>query len=218
MVNRLREIRQKLQLTQQAMAQYLGIGKSAMSMIETGKAALSERNKNILVKNLNINPQWLNTGEGEMFNSNKNNLSKTHDGAMLTSNVPLYNIGKNFGLQRVLQKAKKITPVDYIYVPKLSKCDGAVAILGDSMYPQIKSGDIVIYKTMDSIDDVFWGEMYLLSIDVQGQEYATIKILQKSNNEDSVILLSGNAQYQDKEIEKSKIRALAMVKASINFR
>lgn len=34
-------------------------------MIETGKAALSSRNKNILVQELNVNPDWLDSGEGK---------------------------------------------------------------------------------------------------------------------------------------------------------
>ena len=47
----------------------LGIGKAALSMIETGKCGLSTRNKNILVQDFNLNPEWIDTGEGEMFNS-----------------------------------------------------------------------------------------------------------------------------------------------------
>ena len=68
MINsRLRSIRKELSLTQENLARVLGIGKSALSMIETGKASLSERNKNILVQELNVNPDWLETGEGPMF-------------------------------------------------------------------------------------------------------------------------------------------------------
>ena len=67
MVSRLKLIRKELGLTQEVLAQKLGVGKSALSMIETGKAALSERNKNILVQELNVNPDWLDTGEGRMF-------------------------------------------------------------------------------------------------------------------------------------------------------
>ena len=63
MINsRLRSIRKELSLTQENLARVLGIGKSALSMIETGKASLSERNKNILVQELNVNPDWLETG------------------------------------------------------------------------------------------------------------------------------------------------------------
>ena len=65
MRERLRLIRKELGLTQEALAQKLGIGKSALSMIETGRASLSERNKNIIVQELNVNPEWLETGQGQ---------------------------------------------------------------------------------------------------------------------------------------------------------
>ena len=56
-------------MTQEQLAQRLGIGKAALSMIETGKAGLSARNRNILVQELNVNPDWLETGKGNMFNA-----------------------------------------------------------------------------------------------------------------------------------------------------
>ena len=67
--DRLKLLRKTIGLTQEQLAQRLGIGKAALSMIETGKAALSSRNKNILVQELNVNPDWLDSGEGEMFNA-----------------------------------------------------------------------------------------------------------------------------------------------------
>ena len=42
---RLKTMRKALNMNQDAVAKILGIGKSALSMIETGRAALSERNK-----------------------------------------------------------------------------------------------------------------------------------------------------------------------------
>ena len=56
---RLKTMRKALNMNQDAVAKILGIGKSALSMIETGRAALSERNKNILIQELNLNPEWL---------------------------------------------------------------------------------------------------------------------------------------------------------------
>ena len=47
MRERLKLIRKELNLTQEQLAQRLGIGKAALSMIETGKCGLSTRNKNI---------------------------------------------------------------------------------------------------------------------------------------------------------------------------
>ena len=56
---RIRMIRNELSMTQEELSNILGIGKSALSMIETGRAALSERNRNILIQQLNINPEGI---------------------------------------------------------------------------------------------------------------------------------------------------------------
>ena len=58
MNERVKLIRKQLGMTQEQLAQRLGIGKAALSMIETGKAGLSARNRNILVQELNVNPDW----------------------------------------------------------------------------------------------------------------------------------------------------------------
>ena len=69
MNERVKLIRKQLGMTQEQLAQRLGIGKAALSMIETGKAGLSARNRNILVQELNVNPEWLEGGKGNMFNA-----------------------------------------------------------------------------------------------------------------------------------------------------
>ena len=64
---RLRVARKKLGLTLESMGAELGISASAVSYIETGKGGLSERNIKILQETFGISPEWLKTGEGEMF-------------------------------------------------------------------------------------------------------------------------------------------------------
>ena len=67
--SRIKLIRKALQMTQEQLAQRLGIGKAALSMIETGRAGLSARNRNILVQELNVNSEWLDGDDSsEMFN------------------------------------------------------------------------------------------------------------------------------------------------------
>lgn len=219
MHNRLRQIRKSLELTQETLAQRMGIGKSALSMIETGRAALSERNKNILVQDLNVNPEWLETGRGEMFNSPPDMVSflRRTDNTMPLQSVPLYNIEGTAGLVPLFLDQAALKPVDYIHIPNLPRCDGAIYVVGDSMYPLLKSGDIVLYKQMHNIDDIFWGDMYLLSIDIDGEEYVTVKYIQKSDRPGYVRLVSQNSYHADKEIEVSRIRALAFIKASIRM-
>lgn len=218
MVNRLKEIRIKLQMTQQTMAKYLGIGKSALSMIETGKAALSERNKNILVQNLNLNPQWLDTGEGEMFLDNKDSSLLSAWCRENSAATPLYNVDAHFSLSALLKRNNKLEPMDYVVVPNLTHCDGAIYMMGDSMYPRLNAGDIIIYKKLRSAEEIFWGEMYLVSIEVKNQEYSMVKVITKSDKAGYVNLVSENKTYDNKEVEIKKIKALAMIKASIKLR
>ena len=57
--------------------------------------------------------------------------------------------------------------------------------------------------------------MYLLSIDIDGEEYVTVKYIQKSDRAGYVKLVSQNQHHADKDVEISRIRAIALVKASI---
>jgi phage repressor protein C with HTH and peptisase S24 domain len=207
-------------MTGEEFAAVLGVGKSALSMIETGKTALSERNKNILVQELNVNPDWLDTGRGEMFNCPREEwqpFAKRTDNTVPHQSVPLYNIEGTAGLVPLFVDPTKIKPIDYIHIPNLPKCDGAIYVVGDSMYPLLKSGDIVLYKQMNDWNNIFWGDMYLLSIDVEGEEFITVKYIQKSERPGCIKLVSQNPHHADKDIEIERVRALAFVKASIRM-
>ena len=148
--DRLKLLRKTIGLTQEQLAQRLGIGKAALSMIETGKAALSSRNKNILVQELNVNPDWLDGGEGEMFNAEPDLTAYMHrtDNTLPLQSVPLYSIEGTAGLVPLFADHAQTRPVNFIHIPNLPKCDGAIYIVGDSMYPLLKSGDIVLYKQL----------------------------------------------------------------------
>ncbi len=218
--SRIKLIRKELNLTQDSLACFLGIGKSALSMIETGKTALSERNKNILVQDLNINPDWIESGKGEMFNGPKEECKRfihRTDNTIPNQSVPLYDMEGTAGLVPLFLDSASVKPVDYIHIPNLPKCDGAIYIVGDSMYPLLKSGDIVLYKQVNGIDNIFWGDMYLISVDIDGEEYITVKYIQKSERPGCIKLVSQNQHHADKDIEVERIRALAFVKASIRM-
>lgn len=219
MNTRVKLIRKQLGMTQEQLAQRLGVGKAALSMIETGKAGLSMRNRNILVQELNINPEWLEHGTGEMFNAKPELHTFTHrtDNSLPLQSVPLYSIEGTAGLVPLFTHQEEFTPVNFIHIPNLPKCDGAIYIAGDSMYPLLKSGDIVLYKQLQNIEDIFWGDMYLLSIEIDGEEYITVKYIQKSDREGYVKLVSQNPHHADKDVAINRIRAIALVKASIRM-
>ena len=217
--NRLRLIRKELKLTQDQLAQRLGVGKAALSMVETGKARLSARNKNILVQDLNVNPEWIESGKGEMFNAEPNLTPFTlrTDRSLPLQSVPLYSMEGTAGLVPIFEDESSVKPINFIHIPNLPKCDGAIYVVGDSMYPLLKSGDIILYKQLNDVRDIFWGDMYLLSIDMDGEEYITVKYVQKSDHEGYIKLVSQNQHHADKEVEVSRVRAIALIKASVRM-
>ena len=52
---------------------------------------------------------------------------------------------------------------------------------------------------------------------IDGEEYITVKYIQKSEREGYVKLVSQNPHHADKEVAVDRIRALALVKASIRM-
>lgn len=74
MDKRLKKIRLEKGLTQTELGNILGLSKSAISKIELNKASLTDRNMQALAKELDVNPLWLKTGDGEMFLSIKEDL------------------------------------------------------------------------------------------------------------------------------------------------
>ncbi|MCG9911881.1 MAG: S24 family peptidase [Flavobacteriales bacterium] len=172
----------------------------------------------IVEKYSNINLEWLLTGKGFML-KNGSGAEVTHIGRPLhglheNQSIPLYELEATAGIVALFKDQDHQKPIAHLTIPNLPKCDGAVYVTGDSMYPLLKSGDIVIYKTVhDIMNGIFWGEMYLLSI----EDYVTVKYVQKSELDGCVKLVSYNKHHQDKDVEIDKIRALALVKASVRI-
>lgn len=205
----------------------IGASRGSISKaVKEGKSIGSQVLENILSVYTDMNPIWLLTGIGEVFIDNPEILQNKKieafrlktDRELENQQIPLYDIEAIAGLVPLFQDSKSQDPIDHISIPHLPKCDGAVYVTGDSMYPLLKSGDIVLYKEIhDVANEIFWGEMYLLGIDMSGEEYVTVKYIQKSEIPGCVRLVSQNKHHQDKDVELSKIKALALVKASIRI-
>lgn len=219
----------KNSLNQKEFSRIIGISPSQLNSIISGrdKVGLS-----VIEKFLNFYPtidaNWLIKGNGSMF-VKKDNLEvndflevyksiKSPEKNIERQLIPIYNIEAAAGLVSLFNDFSKFTPVDYISLPNLGKVDGGLYACGDSMYPLIKSGDIVVFREIqDKVNNIFWGEMYLLSYDLEGEEYIVIKYIQKSDQEGYVRLVSQNINHQPKDIPIERIRALAQVKASVRF-
>jgi transcriptional regulator with XRE-family HTH domain len=66
-LDRIRLIRIEIGLKQGEFAKRIGLTQTSMSMIETGKAPLTEKNIKLICSTFAVNEDWLRTGKGEMF-------------------------------------------------------------------------------------------------------------------------------------------------------
>lgn len=64
---RIREVRKSQNMTMKEFGEKLNLTNAMISMIESGKAELSVKNRHAILRTFNVNPNWLDTGEGDMF-------------------------------------------------------------------------------------------------------------------------------------------------------
>ncbi len=219
---RIKELRKSLGYSQEEFSTIINVSRSVISQVEIEKQNASI---DLLIKISNtfhIDYKYLLEGvTDQMVSEDQVTYFSTKGKSNLLENqaIPLYDIEAVAGLVPLFDNSRLKTIKDHIYIPYLPKCDGAVFVTGDSMYPILKSGDIVCYKVVnDKFNDLFWGNMYLLSIMVSGEEYISVKYIQKSDlGSDYVRLVSQNQHHQDKDVSLKSIHAIALVKATIRI-
>lgn len=69
MNERLKELRHKLNISQKKLGEKIGLTQGTIADIERGKSSLTSRSAKEICRVFRVNPQWLETGEGEMFNT-----------------------------------------------------------------------------------------------------------------------------------------------------
>ena len=221
-------IDQQYSTNKRAFANAVGVGATVIQNIvgtRQGKPSYDVVEK--ICANANISPEWLLTGEGEMLKQAEQgrvteptpihqprSIEKKEDMQV----VYLYNFEASAGLKSLFDNNRH-NIIDTIQIPNLPKCDGAIHIVGDSMYPLLKSGDIILYKQMPlDINNLLYGEMYLLSYSIEGDDYIVVKYIRKSKKGEPYITLgSENPEHAPRNIDFRRINALALVKASIRI-
>lgn len=73
MKDRIRKIRKELDLTQQRLADTIGVKRNTIAQYEMGRTVPSDAIVFSICREFNINEDWLRTGNGEMFNKQSRN-------------------------------------------------------------------------------------------------------------------------------------------------
>lgn len=194
--------------------------------LDKGENIGTDKCEKIIYAYPEINLDWLITGQGPMLKeealssriSDRPKVQLLHQPPYTEKvedqEVILYDVNAAANLKTLFDN-KSQNILGRIKIPDMPRCDGAVYVNGDSMYPLLKSGDIIAYKEVHNFEYVIFGEMYLVSFGLDGDEYLTVKYVNKSDKENYIMLVSYNPHHHPMEIPISSINAIALIKFSI---
>lgn len=198
------------------LAAYLGVSRSTLSNWVI-------RNRTdfplILEKLKDYDYNWLLTGKGspkreeQLFNGEY--MRGPNGERIVERNVGLYDITAAPSLKTLLANKRQYL-IGKIQMPGMPACDGALYISGDSMYPVLKSGDIVGFKEINNFSNVIYGEMYIVSFNANGDEYLTVKYVNRSEIDGCIKLVSNNPHHEPMDVSLTAIQNMAIVKFSIH--
>ncbi len=95
MNERLNLLRKELRLSQEEFGKRLGVGKSAISYLESGRSSLTDQMIKLICKEFNVSEDWIRTGKGEMHNVLEEDETARLVGEMLfDADNPFYDIIK----------------------------------------------------------------------------------------------------------------------------
>ena len=86
MNERLKQIREHFDLSQEEFGSRIGITKSSVSLLERGKNNPSDQTIMLVCREFNIDYGWLTTGQGEMFAENDDQIAKLVDTVLAGEN------------------------------------------------------------------------------------------------------------------------------------
>ncbi|WP_312312213.1 S24 family peptidase [Empedobacter brevis] len=166
-----------------------------------------------IVNTFEINYEWLLTGNGEMLKS------EAHSGQLIVSSsegVPYYENVEIAGGVMPMYSDYRETPTFYINYEHFNDCTAYLPVVGDSMYPNYCSGEIVAVKEIVNKDVIQWGETYFIATNGNANDLKTIKQVHHHDDESKIILRASNPNYKgDIIINKEDILHMFIVKGKI---
>ena len=197
-------------LSQIKIANILGISQPAVGALLNGKTPFGKKTAAMWSEKFGLNASWLLIGEGEMLKGNSKGKVDEHlkQGKVIRYWADLEATGG--GIMSFDDSIKG--GYSEIIIPDFNDCTDAMRIVGDSMYPRYKSGQIIIFKEWNE-SFIEFGQVYLI---ITKTGYRMIKYLQPSEENDKLICVSENKeQFPPFTIEIDSIHRLYLVKGSI---
>lgn len=189
--------RKELGLTLEDVGNAVGVGKSTVKKWESGYISNMRRDKiSKLAKVLNMEPtEFVNDDTPET-----SNISTVITNGIY--NVPVFeSVSAGFGAYA----SDCVTEYLPVIIKNPSEVESTIAIKvsGDSMYPKIEDGDIIVVRRQTSVDS---GDIGVVLLD--GDEGLVKKIVY---GDDWIELISINPEYKTKRFEGAEVQRLQVV-------
>ena len=175
-----------------------------------------------LSSEFNISPQWLLTGEGDMIDSENQNLNSeklpaTEEFEYIDNDnngrVPIVS-ELNFAISDP-EDPSKIKADDYYYVKEFRNADFMLRISGDYMAPKYRSGDLIACRH-DRYNTFYqWGRIYALLTCSLGLIVG--RVYEHRQNTIFITVKPENPAYPEWEIPIDEVAKAALVVGSISL-
>jgi transcriptional regulator with XRE-family HTH domain len=198
----IRELRTREKLTQKELAGKLKLSPQQISRYENGDDEPLIETIHSLAKIFKVDVSYLLGGK------------KLSQGADKVPGIPVYSIDASASNVEMYNDTINEPPAFYITMKDYADCDFGARVYGDSMYPEIHSGDYIICKKIDNgFSLIQFGETYLI---VTKDNQRMVKRLRKTLDKEFVLCESRNKDsYDDFEIPRESIHTLYLVKGII---
>lgn len=197
--DKLKELRAAKKLTQEEFAKAISVSKGAVAMWETGKRTPDTDMLKTISKFFRVTVDELIGNTHEPPESS--NISGIMPGDKIYK-IPVYaTVSAGFGAYA------EDNIVDYLPLVIDNPYDVpdmlGIQVRGDSMYPKIEDGDIIVVRKQDSVDS---GSIAVLLLD--GEEGLVKKV---EYGPDWIDLISINPEYKTRRFEKEEVLRLRVV-------
>ena len=153
---RIKKVREVLNLTQKELCNIIGIGRAILTKYENGDLIPSQKFLKLLRYELKVNPNWILTGEGEMFlNDEKEKIIRIEKQDVKGKLLPVLGY-----LSGGIPEKQNV--IDWIIISEDLQSDFAMIVDIDDMEPIIPKRAIIMVKKINSIAEIKDGDIVLI--------------------------------------------------------
>lgn len=227
---RIRFLISKMHVTQGEFARRLGLDPANLSKQLNGKLPITRGLINRISADMGVSKQWLSTGHDLPFSKGAlrrgPEVVEMSDEICVTADatggvspwapglIPVYDIDVTAGCRELSMEFTNDRVIGSIALPEVRPGCVIVKVNGDSMSPAIQDGAFVAIRPVSDLSCIFWGQIYVIVL----EDYRMLKYVRRNDNPHLVTLRSDNPDYDDMEIERSKIKKLYIVETVLNLK